>query len=182
MALDDSQAKMKSSSLGIRYFKYILTDIRDCVESEGCLYDTSRDDLIKNFGSEKGSFAHTLLLFDHMIKEGPRLSQEDPDNFGEPINPEKGKKAMLSTINEEMKKLDRLEEKLLDKEEMDLDAEIESRTLPKKEVIDKIIRYETALEKQFYRALHELMRIQNARNGGNPAIPLAIDVNVSSES
>ncbi len=66
--------------------------------------------------------------------------------------------------------------------EIECDAEIKSRALPTKESIDKRIRYETSLERQFYRALHELIRIQNARNGGNPAIPLAFDVNVSSEN
>ena len=33
-----------------------------------------------------------------------------------------------------------------------------------------LICYETAIEKQIYKALHELMRIQSARNGEKPAL------------
>jgi hypothetical protein len=43
-------------------------------------------------------------------------------------------------------------------------------------------RYETMLEKQIYRALHELQRLQSARRGERPPLPVAIDVDVSSQS
>lgn len=42
-----------------------------------------------------------------------------------------------------------------------------------------LIKYETAIERQIYRALHELMRIQAARSGGKPVAPIALDVDVS---
>ena len=47
---------------------------------------------------------------------------------------------------------------------------------------EKIIRYETTIERQIYRALHELMRLQSARRGEKPALPVAIDVDVSDGS
>lgn len=45
----------------------------------------------------------------------------------------------------------------------------------------KFARYETAIEKGIYKALHELQRLQIARNGGNVLAPIAIDVNMSEE-
>ncbi len=45
--------------------------------------------------------------------------------------------------------------------------------------VEKIIRYETAIERSLYKALHELQRIQMARSGGKPIAPLAIDLDVS---
>ena len=42
-----------------------------------------------------------------------------------------------------------------------------------------LLRYETAIEKQIYKALHELMRLQGSRKGRKPTIPLAIDVDIS---
>jgi len=47
--------------------------------------------------------------------------------------------------------------------------------------IEKLIRYETNLERGIYRALHELQRIQAARMGEKPPAPIAIDVDVSKE-
>jgi hypothetical protein len=42
-------------------------------------------------------------------------------------------------------------------------------------------RYESALERSYYRALHELQRLQEARRGGHVPPPLALDVTVSGQ-
>lgn len=47
------------------------------------------------------------------------------------------------------------------------------------EDMEKLLRYETAIERSIYKALHELQRIQAARAGEKPPAPLAIDVDVS---
>lgn len=46
---------------------------------------------------------------------------------------------------------------------------------------DKFFRYETMLERGIYKALHELQRIQAARAGDKPPLPVAIDVDVSGQ-
>ena len=43
----------------------------------------------------------------------------------------------------------------------------------------KLSRYETALERSLYRALHELQRLQAARAGQLVPLPVAVDVDVS---
>ena len=43
----------------------------------------------------------------------------------------------------------------------------------------KLLRYETAIERGLYKALHELERRQAARQGGNVPAPMAVDVDVS---
>ncbi len=50
-----------------------------------------------------------------------------------------------------------------------------------KERIDVILRYETTLERQIYRALHELIRLKCARNGEKPLAPIAVDVDVTGD-
>ena len=42
-----------------------------------------------------------------------------------------------------------------------------------------LIRYETVIERQIYKALHELIRIQSARSGKETPLPLAIDIDVA---
>ena len=42
-------------------------------------------------------------------------------------------------------------------------------------------RYETTIERQIYRALHELIRLQAARKGEKPPAPIAVDVDVNRE-
>lgn len=44
---------------------------------------------------------------------------------------------------------------------------------------DRFFRYETMLERSIYKALHELQRLQAARNGEKVPLPMALDVEVS---
>lgn len=44
--------------------------------------------------------------------------------------------------------------------------------------LGKVARYEAHLDRTFYRALHELQRIQHARRSGTSPAPLAVDVAV----
>ncbi|MES2802584.1 MAG: hypothetical protein V4654_08850 [Bdellovibrionota bacterium] len=45
------------------------------------------------------------------------------------------------------------------------------------DTINKLQRYETGLERSFYKALHELQRLQATRKGHHVNLPLAVDVN-----
>ena len=48
--------------------------------------------------------------------------------------------------------------------------------------IDVFFRYETMLERNIYKALHELERLQAKRNGERLPLPIAIDVDISGET
>ncbi len=43
--------------------------------------------------------------------------------------------------------------------------------------IKNLSRYKTMLERNFYKALHELQRVQGMRLGQNVLAPIAIDIN-----
>jgi hypothetical protein len=47
------------------------------------------------------------------------------------------------------------------------------------ESLERIHRYETTIERQTYRALHELQRLQTARQSAMPLVPVAFDVDVT---
>ncbi len=48
------------------------------------------------------------------------------------------------------------------------------------ESIETILRYETAIERSLYRALHELERLQSKRSGKDVPVPTMVDVSVDS--
>jgi len=54
-----------------------------------------------------------------------------------------------------------------------------ARDADKANAFSKLSRYETAIERQLYKALHELERRQAARNGGSVPPPQVVDVDVS---
>ncbi len=53
--------------------------------------------------------------------------------------------------------------------------------VPTKEELDRLLRYETTIERQFYKALNQLERLQRLRSGDNvpPPVEGNLDVNIS---
>ena len=60
-----------------------------------------------------------------------------------------------------------------------LEQKLQLIGLPHHTTLEKIQRYEAHLSRQFYRALHELQRLQAARRGLRPPAPLAVDVDIA---
>jgi hypothetical protein len=72
----------------------------------------------------------------------------------------------------------RLEELARRKASADLKATrlIQSKSLPDSLTMDRILRYETAIERQLYRALNQLERLQRQRAGDNVPLPFSVEV------
>jgi hypothetical protein len=47
--------------------------------------------------------------------------------------------------------------------------------------IDRLLRYERAIERQLYKAINQLERQQRLRVGDNVPAPVAVDVDVNTE-
>ena len=46
------------------------------------------------------------------------------------------------------------------------------------DAFSKLSRYEAAIERSLYKALHELQRLQTARTGGDVPPPVVVDINM----
>lgn len=53
------------------------------------------------------------------------------------------------------------------------------RELLVNEDIEHVLRYEVTIERSLYKAMHELQRLQAARAGEKPSLPVAVDVDIS---
>ena len=69
--------------------------------------------------------------------------------------------------------------KALDRRTIELDREKLMASLPDEKHLETIQRYEAHLSRQFYKAMHELQRLQSARMGNQRALPVAVDLDVS---
>jgi len=105
-------------------------------------------------------------------------------------NPEKLEPEALRTRHKEevMKYLDRQISQIgfcMDRREEREDAEERARqsaaVLPSAEVLEKILRYETALERQLFRAMNQLERLQRRRLGENIPAPLTMDISARAQ-
>jgi hypothetical protein len=51
--------------------------------------------------------------------------------------------------------------------------------IPSRDELDRLLRYEGAIERQFYKALNQLERLQRLRAGDNVPAPIQVDVDVN---
>ena len=60
-----------------------------------------------------------------------------------------------------------------------LERENRRRMLLEPEVLDRVARYESGLERSFFRTLHEIQRLQASRTGAAAPPPAAVDVDMT---
>lgn len=172
--------ELQKSGVGLQRLLIELQDIRGEIESEGKLSDLSQEKLMDLYGSEEDGLAHTVLLYEFMANEGEQAA-DDPDTEGEEKpNPDNCRNAMLKVIDMELARVQKMKKAMDGRDEFELDSENLALRLPPKDIVDKILRYETTLERQLYRAIDQLERLQRARKGD--AVPPPINVQVSSDN
>ena len=59
---------------------------------------------------------------------------------------------------------------------LEIEATYLSHSLPARDMIEKILRYETAIERQLYRAISELERLQRRRRAEATAPTINVEV------
>ena len=81
---------------------------------------------------------------------------------------EKSRKSFIKALNELRREVAAMKERFIEKEQLDAESGQMAASLPSADALDKICRYETHLDRQLHRALHELRELQAARLGRAP--------------
>jgi hypothetical protein len=87
---------------------------------------------------------------------------------------------IIRVIDAEKRSLEGLLKQVEEREQREREAMLASLSLPESEVMDKILRYETAIDRKMYRAMSELERLQRQRKG-QPVLP-RINVDISGQN
>lgn len=83
---------------------------------------------------------------------------------------------VAAAIDDRLEKISQLKVYEIDREYLARDAEARSFSLPPADATDKLLRYEAHLDRQLYRAMDQLERIQRQRRGENVPPPLNINL------
>ncbi len=166
--------------LGIQHLLDVLNDIRSGVDEAGHLGSDDIARLMNVYGHEEGGFVNTLLIYNVMATERESKDAERMWGDDKPPDPEILKTAMTDLIDREIARLKVLEKAVREKERLDFESETLGNHLPPKEIVDRLLRYETTIERQLYRAIDQLERLQRARRG--ELIPPPINVQVSTNN
>ena len=169
------------SSQGIKYLLGVLDAVQCELNEKGALSEDTSDKLTKAFGDEYGTLGCTLAFYFWVLKDGPSKSPDDFTVCGELPDHEECKRIIQEEIDAKKEFLRNGLDVMTENEELHAQSEMARLSLPEAVAAERIIRCETAIERQLYRALHELQRLQSTRDGQAGPIPMVIDVDVSTE-
>ncbi len=162
---EDPMLALQESALGNSNLATVLRELRERVEREGELTDAAI----------KSAFGKPNIYSNRFEKLHLRLSQ-NANGSDETTRREENKKQTMSFIDRELTTVRWLRDKCAIREAAEEEARQAAATLPSMDVLEKILRYETKLERQMYRAMSQLERLQRMRRGEDVPPPMTMEV------
>jgi hypothetical protein len=155
-----------SARTGIR--SLLLALVHNSIANTGLVDQELQERLDSEFGKEhilatSVSELSQLVLM-QQLDDGTPNSDREQDNLGPDREVIEGKKQeLLTLIDDHMKMLHDLATQLLQAEELEHEATLRTLCLPSKQVLDRLIRYETALERKKQKAIELLLILQGKK-------------------
>jgi len=175
-AFGDPIPRMQDSADGNELLQMLLEEVRTSVEVNGQLTATAIEELANCFGGEQNSLTRRL--------EGIRLEcQQNPEGLDAAALRERNKHRALAFLHEKFRGIalwnadyEKWRTTYQEWQTNAEDARQAAAVLPSAEVLDKILRYETTLQRQLFRAMSQLERLQRMRQGESVPAPLTMEV------
>ena len=158
---------MRNSTVGNGLLEIYLREIRQAVERDGELTEAEIARL--KFGGKPNSLSHDLERLRLRLLENP----EDLDPAGLRA---RQKAEALAHLDRELQTVGRQMNVCEEREEHNQQTALAASMLPSMSVLDKILRYQTALERQMFRSMNQLERFQRMRHGETIPAPLTMEV------
>jgi len=166
-ALGDPVSAMRNSALGNSLMENELKAVHASVEQIGELTEAAIQTVI--FHGKPYGLTRDL--------EELRLSlQQNPEGLEPGALRARQKEQALAYINKQLRLIAWDKAACEEHERNEESARQAAAVLPSSEVLDKIMRYETKLERQLYRAMNQLERLQRQRLGESIPPPVSLEV------
>jgi hypothetical protein len=150
-----------------RYMEKDLLELREKIEQGAELAMTDLDHIADDAdGSYPSLLGRLNALYD-------RISQ-NPGNLDPAALRESNQQKVLDTLDEEIKKLSEQQITRRKHEAFKEQAHRNSDSIPHMKVVEKILRVETALERQLFRAIDQLEHLQTRRLGNDTSPPSVV--------
>jgi hypothetical protein len=168
--LENLVIRLTRSAWGCQYLIHCLSDMRRGVERDGELTAAALDAFINQALRQQASD-----LGDHLRQFRARLDA----NAGqlEPLALRQQHQAeVLKYLDRKITELGHRLDSHASRDASEENARQAAAVLPTDATLDKILRYEAALERQMYRAINQLERLQRRRQGENVPAPIAMTI------
>lgn len=171
MAQGDPIHAMEGCVTGIRVLESWISDLRGEVEDEGELTERVIANLVSRFGHQPNSLTLALEACWKRIQ-----SEGGCQNADEEGGRERRKAKALEWIDGRLRSLRFQCDCITEQEDAARESRLTAAALPSGQVLEKILRYETKLERQLFRAMAQLERMQRMRRGEVVPAPISVDV------
>lgn len=174
---DEFKLQMKQSSEGLEHLISVLRVAKDLVKIRNSGDQLWLKLVSENFGYDDYIFVHDCTELEEELNA---LDPNRPAYYRLPRPRKRCEMAIRSLLDEHQQSLKSLLELVRKNEQRYSDMLLASLAVPNSEVMDRIIRYETAINRQMYRAISELERLQRQRKG-EPVLP-RINVDITGQN
>jgi hypothetical protein len=147
-------SKLEKSAIGNAVLMNWLYEVHSRVNQEGELTEAAIQGLLKEFGGKPNRMTKDLERLRSHLQQNP-----------EGLKPSVLREQALTAIGQRLETLELCKANCEKREKMEEEARQAAATLPSPEVLEKILRYETKLDRQMYRAMILLERLQRRRLG-----------------
>jgi hypothetical protein len=170
-ALREAQRDLDKNHVGLLSLTLLLQTAKSEIASDGYISEEIRHKIYLLFCHWDYYFALACLVW------GPPKENKEGRSSEKVADEQTDKKnVVVAAIDDWLEKISALKGYVTGRENLAADAEARSFNLPPADATDKLLRYETHLDRQLYRAMDQLERLQRQRRGENVPPPLNINL------
>jgi hypothetical protein len=171
-ALHVVRKNLRGHHLGLTYLSVLVEKAKSDIASSGHISKLTAEKIFHSFCSWDFLFAFACLNADPPEgKIEDRQSGEAGDKQAD-----KQRAIIAAVVDDQLERINELKEQATEGEALAVDAEARSFSLPPADATDKLLRYEAHLDRQLYRAMGQLERLQRQRRGETVPPPLNINL------
>jgi hypothetical protein len=172
-AMQFAQSDLRRHRSGLAYLSALLQKAKSEITSDGYISEEIRKKIFFAFCLWDCLFALTCL---HAGR--PEAKMEDRPSEKVDKQTDKERAALGAFIDDRLERISVFKGYAAERDDLALDAEARSFSLPSVNATDKLLRYEAHLDRQLYRAMDQLERLQRLRRGENVPPPLNINLGI----
>jgi len=166
------QTTLRGHRSGLAYLRALLEKAKTEMANDGYLSERTRGAICCEFG-----FWDYLFVLQCMHAGPPAATAENgPSGVVGDKEAEKKRAAVVALIDHQLERINTFKDYALQREEVTGDAEARAFSLPPADATDKLLHYEAHIDRQLYRAMDQLERLQRRRNGENVLPPFTINL------
>ena len=166
---DPLVTQLERSVWGCHYLHHCLRDVREDVERDGELTEADLKDFKWGLRDQPDAMVKKLEEFRAWLVANPEKLESEALRT-------RHKEDVLKYLDQKIRDMGFWMDRREEREDAEERARQTAAVLPSEATLDKILRYETALERQLFRAMNQLERLQRRRLGEVVPPPLSMVV------